>query len=64
MLNLVVHNVTTRSERTKKPNMLIYHDPDKFIFHYLVFLFQVSILKWMCQLKIVCIILPIQSAKR
>ena len=56
MLNLVLHKVTTRSERTKKQNMLIYHDPDKFIFHHLVLLFQVSILKGMYQLKILCVL--------
>ena len=41
----MVHKVTSRSERTKRQNMLICHDPDKFIFHNLLFLFQVSIFK-------------------
>ena len=27
MLDLVVHNVSTRSQRTENHNMLIYHDP-------------------------------------
>jgi hypothetical protein len=37
MLNLVVHKVNTRSQKTEKQNMLIYHDPDKFLFHKLEF---------------------------
>ena len=48
--------VTTKSERTKEPDMLIYHDPDKFMFYNFVCLFQVSMLKGMCQLKVLCVL--------
>jgi len=45
--------------------MLIYHDPDKLVFHYLLFLFHVSILKWDVPIKIiVCTVLPIQISQR
>ena len=40
MLSLVVDEITNRHERTKKQDMLIYRDPDKFMFPNLVFLFQ------------------------
>jgi hypothetical protein len=54
ILNVVVHKATTGSQRAKNQNAGIYHDPDKCVFHNIVILFQVSILKEMCQLKILC----------